>query len=227
MTGVQVNSGSLVVAGFPGVVESSAVLAGEDHRYLLTRTWDVGRPAACFTLLNPARADHAVNDQTILRCMRWALRWGFGGIVVANAFSFRTAKPDELLAQDFGTAVGDENNEYIIRAVRSTNFTVVGWGNHARWNDRDLEVLDLVRAHARPYCLGVTLSGMPLHPMARGKHRVPDDVVPAYYGGRPAVGVGGDSDGEAAEQRRGDRVEPGFEARGVTAEPRLAVVAGD
>jgi Uncharacterized protein conserved in bacteria len=178
------STSTIVVPGFPGVIESSAVLDGDNHRYLLTRTWDKETPAACFVLLNPARADHALNDITILRVMRFGLRWGHGGIIVANAYAFRTAKPRELLAQDYALAVGAENNKYIVQAVSSTTFTVVGWGNHARWNDRDLEVLDLIRAHTRPFCLGVTQSKMPLHPTARGKYRVPDDVTPTYYAGR-------------------------------------------
>lgn len=31
------------------------------------------------------------------------------------------------------------------------------------------------------YCLGVTDSGAPKHPMARGKHRVPDDQQPVPW----------------------------------------------
>lgn len=170
-------SGLLTAATeMPSVVKMGAVLDEENHRYILTRTWDETTPSACFAMLNSSTADHRLNDPTILRCIRFAWLWGYGGIVVVNLFSYRTSKPKILLAVNYAAAVGELNDRYITQAVTETTLTVVAWGNHGAWRARDREVLDLIRAHTRPMCLGVTMHDMPLHPSARGKYRVPDDV---------------------------------------------------
>jgi hypothetical protein len=165
-----------VTTEMPSAVKMGAVLDEENHRYILTRTWDESTPSASFAMLNPSKADHRLNDPTILRCMRFAWLWGYGGIVVVNLFGFRTSKPRELLALDYAAAVGEQNDRYISQAVAETTLTVVSWGNDGAWNDRDRDVLDLIRAHTKPMCLGLTKYNMPLHPSARGKYRVPDDV---------------------------------------------------
>lgn len=166
------------------LVGKSAVLDDENHRYLLTRTWDKTKSRACFAMLNASTADHEQNDPTIIRCMGFCFRWNFGGLVVVNALSYRTPHPRELLALSYESAVGALNDSYIETAVSTTELTVVAWGNGGTLFDRDRKVLKIVRAHTTPMCLGVTLSGMPLHPLARGKYRVPDDALPRPYAGR-------------------------------------------
>src|SRR3546814_16042107 len=40
-------------------------------------------------------------------------------------------------------------------------------------------------AGRRAYCLGASSSGAPPHPMARGRHRVPDDALPQPWDESP------------------------------------------
>ena len=37
------------------------------------------------------------------------------------------------------------------------------------------------------FCLGTTQSGAPIHPMARGRHRVPDSASPRPFGRQPGT----------------------------------------
>lgn len=165
-------------------VEKGAILDAENHRYVLTRIWDQTSPLLCYVMLNPSTADHERNDPTILTCIKFARLWGYGGILVVNLYSFRTSHPRDLYALDYTQAVGAFNDRYIIEGVEKSDRTIVAWGNHGCWRDRDQEVLEIIRARTEPMCFGVTLSGMPLHPMARGKHRIPDDVQLRHYEGR-------------------------------------------
>lgn len=164
--------------------DRTAVLDGENHRYLLKRTWDESLPVVCFVMLNPSEADHELDDPTIRRCVRFAWRWGYGGIVVANLCSYRTPHPRDLRPLDRETAVGLFNDRYITQAVAEAKLTVVAWGNDGRLWGRDLEVLEIVRAHTTPMCFGVTGKGMPIHPSARARHRIPDDVRLRPYDAR-------------------------------------------
>lgn len=162
-------------------IEKGATLDSDNHRYLLTRTWDRTTPPACFVMLNPSTADHDRDDPTIKTCIKFARCWGYGGIIVVNLFSYRTSHPRKLYTLDHADAVGAFNDRYISEAITKSTLIVVAWGNHGRLKDRDLDVLDLIRAHNAAMCFGVTKSNMPLHPMARGKYRIPDDVQLRRY----------------------------------------------
>ena len=66
------------------------------YRYLLWRSWDGQAPRVGFVMLNPSRADAAVNDPTIRRCLGFARTWGFGAMDVVNLFAYCTAQPAVL-----------------------------------------------------------------------------------------------------------------------------------
>ena len=65
------------------------------YRYRLTRTWG---PAAhvVFIGLNPSTADAALDDPTIRRCSAFARSWGFDGLIMLNAWAFRSTHPPAL-----------------------------------------------------------------------------------------------------------------------------------
>jgi hypothetical protein len=80
----------------PGVT-GSAVFGGKanEYRYRLNRSWNSSKPVALFVLMNPSTADPAFDDSTVAKCRRFAQKWGYGGIVVANTFAYRcTDKAD-------------------------------------------------------------------------------------------------------------------------------------
>jgi len=80
----------------------SAAHLSEDlmHRWYLERIWNPGpKQRICvFVMLNPSTADASTNDPTIVRCVQFALFWGYDGIRVVNLVSFRATEPEHMYA---------------------------------------------------------------------------------------------------------------------------------
>ena len=144
------------------------------HRYLLTRSWS-DAPLMTWIMLNPSTADASADDPTIRRCTRFAEREGCGGIQVLNLYGLRATDPHDLWdsAGAGVDPVGASNDAIIADRVRSGP-VVAGWGNHGAAGDGHAVAQRLIAAGVDLLCLGVTGSGQPLHPLARGRHRVPD-----------------------------------------------------
>jgi hypothetical protein len=134
------------------------------YRYRLWRLWDSDRPSLAMLMLNPSTADATVNDSTIAQSMRVASNCGFGSLVVVNLFAYRATRPYLLkMARD---PVGKENDRHIVEAARATDALLVAWGNHGNFQNRSLEVQELLLAsQAKIFCLGVTKKGQPRHPL--------------------------------------------------------------
>jgi hypothetical protein len=142
-------------------MKGSAVFSKDRrYRYALRRLWNPARPTILFIGLNPSTADHRINDRTVARCIRFAQDWGFGQLIVANLFAFRTPYPQKLWrARD---PIGPCNDRWIRRLIAESQTTVAAWGTHGGRFDRDREVLPLLR---RPKCLAVSKHGYPKHPL--------------------------------------------------------------
>lgn len=139
----------------PAFISAAADIRG-DYRYSLTRVWESGLPMVTYVLLNPSTADAVVLDPTLRRCVRFAIREGFGGMVILNLYAFRTKSPKLMLAAP--DPVGPENDRVLSGA---TGVVIAGWGASAR-SSRVAEVLPfLPPLHA----LRVTKSGSPGHPL--------------------------------------------------------------
>lgn len=149
------------------------------YRYRLGRRWTAGwgKPAV-FVMLNPSIADAYVDDPTIRRCVRFARAWGCDRLIVVNLYALRATDPRELWKVE--DPVGPENDAHLEDAAytarRYDGPLVAAWGANAR-PDRVAEVLQ-IPGMERLKSLGMTLAGAPKHPLARGRHRIPDDVVP-------------------------------------------------
>lgn len=143
-----------------GVTEASADVRG-DYRYTLTRTWDSSAEPLVLILLNPSTADASQDDPTIRRCIGFAKRWGFGGIVVVNLYAYRATKPRDMLAAD--DPVGPDNDR-IIAEVVDGNTVVAAWGTNAR-RERVAEVLELIPRTTQLLALEITKNGHPRHPL--------------------------------------------------------------
>ena len=145
-------------------------------RYRLGRRWCVG-PTVAFVLLNPSTADDEGDDPTIRRCIGFAQRHGFGGLEVVNLYAYRATDPGDL--RRAGYRIGPENDEHIEAAVRQCDKVVLAWGVHAGRLTRPAEVLRLLRdVGVAPYCLRVTGSGHPEHPL-----RLPRGCALRPFGG--------------------------------------------
>ena len=152
------------------------------HRYLLTRIWDRDRPALVICMLNPSTADARKDDPTIKRCVHFAKAWGYGGIMVINLHSFRSPHPAELRKAEIPTR--DSTTERVWReaiayADQQSEPVLVAWGGNATQDD--VEPVLKVLGSTTAICLGVTASGQPKHPLARGVHRVPNDAKPIEW----------------------------------------------
>lgn len=149
------------------------------YRYELTRTWDPTQGRVGWVMLNPSTADADVDDPTIRRCVAFARAWGYGGIVVRNLFALRATNPLELRGHP--EPVGRFNGQYL-RRCSSEAITVAAWGAHGGLHGRADAVVSLLRHYgARLHHLGLTQGGFPTHPLARGRHRIPDDTQPILW----------------------------------------------
>ena len=148
---------------------SSAVFSDcQKYRYRLDRVWDESLPPLAFGMLNPSTADHEQNDATIERCERRAKATGFGRLIVWNLFAFRATNPTALKRET--DPVGPDNDYFIRDALIETRDNrgkiIVGWGTRGTMLNRHSEILKMAhRLTIDLYCLGVTTTGQPKHPL--------------------------------------------------------------
>ncbi|MGV1867178.1 MULTISPECIES: DUF1643 domain-containing protein [unclassified Rhizobium] len=154
------------------------------YRYLFTRIWDASKPVLPVCMLNPSRADHEIDDPTVLTLIFFATLWGYGGLSGVNFFAFRASKPAEMMAAV--DPFGPENDRYLRLAFNDARHAntplLAAWGNGGAYRDRNVEFCRQAAHHlVRLVCLGTTQHGHPKHPMARGTHRIPRDQAPMPY----------------------------------------------
>ena len=76
--------------------KTAVISKSEEYRYKLTRTWDEDKGKVLFIMLNPSTANHIENDLTTIRCINFAEKWGYGGIMIGNIYPFRAKRPKDL-----------------------------------------------------------------------------------------------------------------------------------
>jgi len=146
------------------------------YRYFLSRVWNPKLPSVMFVALNPSTADEREDDPTVRRCIGFARKWSFGGLILVNLFAYRSTDPAGLLEAD--DPVGPGNDKHILESARTAGRVVLAWGTKGSWLGRDQHVHALLPG-AR--CLGITKEGHPKHPLyLAGNTRVrPFSVVGA------------------------------------------------
>lgn len=132
----------------------------KEYRYSLSRTWDRSLPRILFIGLNPSTADDKSDDPTVRRCIGFAKKWGFGGLILVNLFAYRTTDPSGLTEVD--EPVGRDNDRWIAVEQTRVDRVVAAWGNAGSLLGRDEIVLNCLN---RVHCLGVTKTGYPRHPL--------------------------------------------------------------
>ena len=112
----------------------------EKYRYKLTRTWDEDKGKVLFIMLNPSTANHIENDLTTIRCINFAEKWGYGGIMIGNIYPFRAKRPKDLrkwIKQDrddnYKTGLGitfarNENKNHVKEMAEQADIIVCAWG---------------------------------------------------------------------------------------------------
>lgn len=175
------------------IIRSASLSACGQYRLDLTRTWRAG-PHVCWCGLNPSDADHRVDDPTVKRWTHFTESWGYGGFVAVNLYPFRTPDPDackrwsDWLNSGPDWGVRDTiwyNMDIVEREAKRADLFVACWGA-GTWDDEYVEqVCETVTTGQEPwpdiYCLGTTMHGDPIHPMARGVHRVANNQQPVLW----------------------------------------------
>ena len=72
-----------------------------------------------FIGLNPSTADEVDDDRTIKRCISYAKQWGYGGIIMANLFAYRTSSPNVMM--DSHDPIGKENDAWLVKLAEVTD----------------------------------------------------------------------------------------------------------
>lgn len=156
----------------------------DGNRIELSRRWGPG-PIACMIGCNPANADAHKEDRTSNWWINWCRHYGFGGFRAVNLYSFVTADPsecrrraawfetDDWAARD---ALNFVNLPHVVAVAKAADQVFVCWGAIA-WDHQWIDhVVENIQTGVEPYpdlwCWGLTKAGAPMHPMARGKHRL-------------------------------------------------------
>lgn len=140
------------------------------YRYRLWRIWDDNGMVMTFVMQNPSKADAEQDDPTIRKCMGFAQRGGFGGIMVMNVFAYRATDERELL--HVADPVGPLNGEHLMaaRSVSLGTKLVVAWGarlgqkRRSLFRDAYCNAANICTMQGA-YCLGTTKAGDPKHPL--------------------------------------------------------------
>lgn len=181
-------------------IVSDADFGGPDpahvtHRFRLRRYWS-GQPYLVVIGLNPSTADAVALDPTVRRCVGYADQWGYGGLIMLNAFSLRSTDPAGLTRGDATDRGNMPAIERTLTEARIHGYGVLcAWGNppsggvHGRSYFAD--VLDWVKATVLTYggggcCLGRTAAGNPRHPLYMRADALP---VPFVGDGGPLAQV--------------------------------------
>lgn len=153
------------------LVHRSAVFSEPDRRwrYELRRVWDE-KPLCAFIGLNPSTADETHDDPTVRRCIGYAVRWGYGGLIMLNIFAYRSTDPRRLA--EVLDPVGPRNDEFILSGVAEAEMTVAAWGVYGNWQRRGDWVRAMLGDRAL-HALGLTKSGEPRHPLYLRADAVP------------------------------------------------------
>lgn len=185
-----------------GITRTAELSSCGTYRWTLTRAWD-GRPMLLVVMFNPSTANAEVDDPTIALLCHIAAHNGYGGIVVVNGIPLRSSTPERALqmlewerARDWGARDALQNNvATIVGQVERAGAVLLAWGAlawktnaSANWFDIVLEEIEAALPDGTPLlCLGKTLAGLPLHPLARGKLKVRKDATLAPWAkGTPA-----------------------------------------
>ena len=142
------------------MITSATLSPCQQYRYELRRVWDDTKPLVLFICLNPSTADADNEDNTSRICINYAKRWGYGGLLIANLFAFRSTDPSGLYK--VADPIGPDNDVWLKQLQSEASLVVCAWSNMGGFKNRDKEVLAFLES---PHCLVKLKSGRPGHPL--------------------------------------------------------------
>jgi hypothetical protein len=150
------------------------------YRYELHRTWDKDKGKVLFIMLNPSTACGVSDDLTTIRCMNFAKKWGYGGLMIGNIYPFRAKRPKDLAKWSNNCGNKEykalfENMDYVTDMFHKADLIVCAWGcNHKGMPDWIDNLKDYKALHYLELCDdGVT----PKHPLGN----LSKDVLPKRH----------------------------------------------
>ena len=149
----------------------------EVYRYDLKRLWVPQAQPLIICMLNPSTADHEVLDPTVTRCINFANRLNFGGVIVLNLFALRSTLPKEMMLFK-GDPVGEYNYHYwkSTLLLYRPSYVLCAWGVYGGFNNQDVVFMKLLKELRIPAkCLALTKTGFPRHPLYLPKTSYPID----------------------------------------------------
>jgi hypothetical protein len=151
-------------------------------RPMLVHRWATG-PLALFALMNPSAADTEFLDMTVSKTARIAQNLGYAGQIIVNACDYRATQQKQLLTVD---PISPVNLERIAWAAAQADILVVAHGNLPGKLQHHADAMCAVlRASGKPlHVFALSKSGVPVHPMSRGKVFVRTDVRPILWDAR-------------------------------------------
>ena len=117
-------------------MKKSAIISDcNKYRYELHREWDKDKKKVLFIMLNPSTACGVTDDLTTIRCMNFAKKWGYGGIMIGNIYPFRAKRPKDLKTwikhsevdvYEYYRELDNENHVYDM--AQQADLIVCAWG---------------------------------------------------------------------------------------------------
>ena len=159
-------------------MEKRAVISNcSKYRYELHREWDKDKEKVLFIMLNPSTACGVSDDLTTTRCINFAKRWGYGGLMIGNLYPLRAKRPKDLKNYIKNSGVYEyyrelDNENHVHDMVERADLIVCAWGcNHKGVPDW---VEELGNLHYLELCDdGIT----PKHPLGN----LSKDLKPKHY----------------------------------------------
>jgi hypothetical protein len=154
------------------------------YRYELHREWDKKKGKVLFIMLNPSTACGVSDDLTTIRCINFAKKWGYGGLMIGNIYPFRAKRPKDLRKwlNDFiysdGHGATKTNEVHVKEMAEQADIIVCAWGCNYKEGIPDwIDGLD-----SPVYCLELCKDGItPKHPLGNlSKDLVPKELQTKY-----------------------------------------------
>lgn len=150
----------------PGVRGGWVISPDERYRYELFRVWDRSLPVLMLVGMNPSTASPNFDDNTLFKGRRYAVSWGFGSLLMGNAFSFRATDHKRLMK--VLDPVGPENDKHLVAMAERADLILLAYGSpHRSLRYRGLQVgRMLAEQHAHKlHVLELSKDGVPKHPL--------------------------------------------------------------
>lgn len=147
--------------------KAAAISWNDEYRYTLMREIEGPTPptrseTVAFVLNNPSKAGAELEDPTSRRGIGFMTDWGKRRLWFGNTNPFRSTDPKGVRFPPERVLL--ENDEYLRTMARESGIVVAAWGASAN-PVLAQRALDVLRSVGDVWCLGVTLSNQPRHPL--------------------------------------------------------------